>query len=321
MKALVLQAPKQRPTFSEHPQPVAGSGEVIVDLVAAALNHRDLYITQGSYPGVRTPVVLGSDGVGRLNGRRVILQPGLGWGALESHQSRDYTILGTPADGTFAEQLALPRENVLDCPDYLTDVEAAALPLAGLTAYRALMVRGAAQAGETVLVTGAGGGVASLTIAFAVALGCRVIVTSSREDKIAFAKTLGAVGGVRYTDEDWVTQLKELTGGVDVVVDGAGGEGFSQLVSVMKPGGRMAFYGGTRGTFGPISPQALFWKQITLAGSTMGSPADFAAMLSFAERHQIRPTVDSVRPLAEGNAALDRMAAGEQCGKLVLQIA
>ncbi len=321
MKALVLQAPEQRPTFCEHPEPVAGSHEVVIDLLAAALNHRDLYITRGQYPGVRTPVVLGSDGVGMHDGQRVIIQPGLDWGHDEAFQSKDYTILGTPVDGTFAERVVVPEANVRSCPSHLTDAEAAALPLAGLTAFRALKTRGAARAREVVLVTGAGGGVATFAIQFAVAMGCRVFVTTSSEEKLAFAKTLGAAGGVRYTEPDWVARLKEMTGGIDIVVDGAGGEGFSQLVAAMRPGGRMAFYGGTQGKFAPISPQALFWKQITIAGTTMGSPGEFVEMLGFVERHQIRPVVDSVRPLAEADTAFDRMAAGEQCGKLVLQIA
>ena len=316
-----MSAAETRPRLQEDwPDPEPADGEVLVELRAAALNRRDLYITQGLYPGVRTPVILGSDGVGALDGKRVLLQPGLDWGNDEAAQSRAYTILGTPRDGTFAEAIAVPSVNVYACPDYLSDEEAAAMPLAGLTAYRALMNRGRARAGDTVLVTGAGGGVASFVIQFAVALGCRVLATSSSDDKLAFAKTLGAEAGVRYTDDDWVEQVKRVSGGIDVVVDGAGGEGFSQLITAMNPGGRMSFYGGTRGQFGAISPQALFWKQLTLAGSTMGSPTEFASMLSFAEAHQIKPVVDSVRPLAELNDAIDRMDAGAQRGKLVVTL-
>lgn len=320
MLAQVIQGLKERPTLQEWPWPTVKAGEVIVQLRAAALNHRDLYITQGLYPGVRPPVVLGSDGVGMVDGRRVVIQPGLDWGGREDVQSEQYTILGNPRDGTFAEAVRLPMDSIYPCPGYLSDAEAAALPLAGLTAYRALLTRGAAKAGETVLVTGAGGGVASVAIQFATALGCQVMVTTSTSEKLAFAKTLGAQAGVNYQDSDWLDQLKVLSGGIDVVVDGAGGEGFGQLINLMNPGGRMVFYGGTRGKFPPISPQALFWKQLTLAGSTMGSPREFAAMLGFAETHQIKPTVDSVRPLSDLNDALDRMHIGEQRGKLVLSI-
>ncbi len=317
---MILETPRTRPVLREQPMPTPGPAEVRVDLLAAALNHRDLFITQGQYPGVRTPVVLGSDGVGMLDGQRVLIQPGLDWGPRMDVQSAEYAILGTPHDGTFAETIAVPRANVYACPDYLSDAEAAALPLAGLTAYRALFNRGAALPGETVLVTGIGGGVATLAVQMAAAYGCRVMVTSSSDDKLAFAKTLGAEAGVRYTDPDWIEQLEELSGGIDVVVDGAGGEGFSQLIRIMRPGGRIAFYGGTRGKFAPISPQAIFWKQITLAGSTMGSPQEFELMLKFVQAHQIRPVVDSVRPLAELNDALDRMEAGAQRGKLVVSI-
>ncbi len=318
MNAQVLQAPKQRPVLTKVETPLAAPGEVVIDVLAAGVNHRDLYITQGLYPAVKTPVVLGSDAVGMLEGRRVLVQPGLNWGDDESHQAEDYEVLGMPRNGTFAEQLAVPLDNVFDCPDYLSNEEAAALPLAGLTAYRALFTRAAAKAGDTVLVTGAGGGVATFAIQFAVAAGCAVYVTSSSEAKIAFAKTLGAQGGVRYTDEEWVAQLRKQTLGFDAVVDGAGGAGLAALVKLMNPSGRVAFYGGTTGNIPNLNPQLMFWRQLTLAGSTMGSPREFGKMLAFCSEHSIRPVVDSVRPLAELNAALDRMQAGAQQGKLVL---
>ena len=182
------------------------------------------------------------------------------------------------------------------------------------------MTRACAKTGDTVIVTGAGGGVALFAVQFAVAHGCRVFVTSSSDEKIAFAKTLGAEGGVRYTEPDWDKQLKSLTGGVDAVVDGAGGEGFARLSKLMKPGGRMAFYGGTAGKIPGLSPQVLFWRQVTIAGSTMGSPREFGAMLNFVTEHEIRPVVDSVRPLEELGDALDRMKGGKQRGKLVLKV-
>ena len=318
LKAMVMTALMQRPQLQDIQPPRAAPGEVVVDLLAAALNHRDLYITQGLYPGVQVPIVLGSDGVGVHQGQRVLIQPGLKWGEREDVQGADYEILGMPHDGTFAEAIAVPQDNLFACPAYLTDEQAAALPLAGLTAYRALFVRGQAQQGETVLVTGAGGGVAIMAVQLAVAAGCKVFVTSSSLAKVAFAKTLGAQGGVIYTHEDWIVDLKSISGGLDVIIDGAGGAGFSQLVPLVQPGGRMVFYGGTQGKFAPMSPQTLFWRQISMFGSTMGSPRDFAAMVGFAEAHQIKPVVDSVRPLAELNDALDRMAAGKQQGKLVV---
>ncbi len=318
MKAMVLNAVGEKPVLTEVDLPQVKDGEVIVKLKAAALNHRDVYITQGLYPAIKTPTILGSDGVGELDGARVVLLPGLKWGDREDVQALDYEVLGMPHDGTFAEYIAIPKASVYPCPVHLSDAEAAAFPLAGLTGWRALMTRASAKTSDTVMVTGAGGGVATMVIQLAVALGCDVYVSSSSAEKIAFAKTLGTKGGVNYTEDNWIAELKEMTGGLDVVVDGAGGEGFSKLSKLMKPGGRMAFYGGTRGTIPKLNPQILFWRQITIAGSTMGSPSEFAAMLDFVSKHKIHPVVDSVRPLAELPAALDRMDAGQQRGKLVV---
>ena len=320
MRAMVMEELGRRPAMTTVPDPSPGDGEVLVRLRAAALNRRDLYITQGLYPGVRVPVVLGSDGVGDYDGRRVLIEPGIGWGDREDVQHADYEVLGMPRDGTFAEAVAVPRANVHDCPAHLTDAEAAALPLAGLTAFRALFTRASAKTGDAVLVTGAGGGVATFAIQFAAAAGCRVYVTSGSADKIAAAEALGAAGGVNYRDDDWPERLRALAGGLDCVVDGAGGPGFTALTKLMRPGGRMAFYGGTTGKIPALSPQLLFWRQLTLAGSTMGSPREFARMLAFVTRHELRPVVDSVHPLGELDAALDRMAAGAQRGKLVLDV-
>ena len=320
MKAQVLHAVGEYPRLLEVPETQVPDNWTLVRLKAAALNHRDLYMVQDLYPGMQLPCILGSDGVGHVDGRRVVLLPGLYWGNDERVQSSRYEVLGMPSAGTFAEYIALPHENIYDCPSHLSDTEAAALPLGGLTAYRALFTRGQANPGETVVVTGAGGGVALFAIQFAVAHGCKVYVTSSSEEKIAFAKTLGALGGVNYRDANFTKQLKQLTGGVDVVVDGAGGEGLAQLTKIMNPAGRLAFYGGTTGKIPALSPQLMFWRQLTLAGSTMGSPREFAAMLELVRKHKLRPVVDSVRPLAELGDALKRMEAGEQRGKLVVSI-
>ena len=161
---------------------------------------------------------------------------------------------------------------------------------------------------------------ASFAIQFAVAAGCRVFATSSTSSKIAFAKTLGAEACINYQDEDWIDQLNQATGGIDVLVDGAGGPGFSALSKLVKPAGRMTFYGGTRGKIPDLSPQLLFWRQITVSGSTMGSPAEFNAMLQFVSKHKIRPVVDSVRPLHELEDAIKKMEGGVQQGKLVVSI-
>ena len=318
---MVLEQRGGEPAVGEWPEPEAGAGEVKVRLRAAALNHRDVWITRGKYPGVAPPVVLGSDGVGELADQRVLINPALDWGEREDTQGPDFSILGNPRDGTLAEYVVVPEENVLACPDHLSDAEAAALPLAGLTAWRALVTRAAAKTGDAVLVTGAGGGVASFAIQFAVARGCRVYVTSSSEDKLAAARALGAEGGVDYTQEGWGKRLGKMSGGIDAVVDGAGGPGFAELTRSLNPAARVAYYGGTAGAWEGLTPQHTFYKQITLAGTTMGSPREFAAMLAFVAEHRLPPVVDSVRPLSSAGEAFARMAAGEQTGKLVLQIA
>ncbi len=321
MRAAVFREQGRNPEIEEWPEPEAGSGEVKVAVRAAALNHRDVWIVRGKYPGVAPPVVLGSDAVGELDGRRVVINPALFWGDREDMQSDRFEILGNPRAGTFAEYTVVPRENVFDCPEHLTNAEAAALPLAGLTAYRALFTRASAKTGETVLVTGAGGGVSSFTIQFAVAAGCRVFVNSSSEEKIEESKELGVEGGVLYTEADWAKQLKELIGGgIDAVVDGAGGAGVAAIAKLLNPAGRIAFYGGTAGPVPELSPQALFYKQATLAGTTMGSPREFAAMLDFVSEHEIQPVVDSVQPLERVGRAFERMAAGKQHGKVVLSL-
>ena len=321
MRAVVLMEGGVAPEVLEWPEPMPAEGEVKVRILAAALNHRDVWITQGAYPGVAPPVVLGSDGVGEVDGARVLINPALHWGPREDTQGPDFEILGNPRDGTFAEYTCVPAENIYGCPDHLTDAEAAALPLAGLTAYRALFTRAAAKTGDRVLVTGAGGGVSSFAIQFAVAHGCEVYATSSSEEKIAAAVALGAVGGERYTEAGWGRRIRERSGGIDVVVDGAGGPGFAEALRALRPAARVAYYGGTAGGWEGVTPQATFYKQVTLAGTTMGSPSEFAAMLALVKRHQLRPVVDSVRPLAEAADAFARMAAGEQRGKLVLQVA
>lgn len=295
--------------------------QVKVDIRAAALNHRDLWITKGMYPGIRPGIVLGSDAVGLVEGRRVIINPGLDWGSNEAVQSDSFRVLGMPDHGTFAEHIVIDRRYVYDCPPYLTDEEAAALPLAGVTAYRVLFARCGAKAGDKVLISGIGGGVALMAAQMAIAQGCEVWVTSGSEEKIQKAISLGAAGGVNYKADDWSKKLYGLTeGGVDVVIDSAGGEGFQHFIKLCKPGARIGFYGATLGKFQNLNPQLMFWRQISLLGSTMGSDRDFADMLAFVEKYELRPVVDSVYSLADHEAAFGRMEAGDQFGKIVLEV-
>lgn len=333
MKALVLEGVGQPLRWLDVDEPTAGAGEAIVALEAAALNHRDLWIQKGQYAGLRFPIVPGSDGCGKVRavgdgvdkawlGQRVIINPALDWGADAVTQSPRFRILGLPDDGTFAERVAVPAGNLAAAPAHLDPIHAAALPLTGLTAYRALFSRARLQPGERVLVTGVGGGAALIGLQFAVAAGATVHVTSGSDAKLARARGLGAADGVNYRQPDWARTLKTQVGGegFHVILDSAGADGFGELIDLAAPGGRIVFFGATCGNPPGLDLRRVFWKQLSILGSTMGSPADFAAMTRFVEEHGITPVADTVFPLAEGNAALAAMDATEQFGKIGLTI-
>jgi len=322
MKALVLNEVKQPLVLQERPSLKASEGQVIVKLKAAALNRRDYWITQGLYPGIRCPVVLGSDGAGTADFKQmdVIINPGYNWGSRQEAQGGDFKILGMPDDGTFAEQIAVPQEQLFGKPEHLSFEQAAALPLAGLTAYRALFKQGMLQNSQTVVVTGIGGGVACIALQLAVAAGATVIVTSSSQAKIGKALAMGAAAGFLYTAEDYASQVKAEFGPVHLIIDGAGGDGYGQLIEMASPGGRIVSYGITAGPSTQLELRKLYFRQLHLVGSTMGSPEDFAAMLDMVGRHKIQPVVDEVFALSEGNKALEKMNVSSQFGKLVLRV-
>ena len=320
MNALVLHALHQPLRFQEAPEPVPQPGEALVRLHAAALNRRDWWITQGQYSKIQLPVVLGSDGAGEYRNKPVVINPSLDWGDDPRFQGKNYHILGLPENGTFAQYVRVPRANLAPKPEHLSWEQAAALPLAGLTAYRVLFTRCRLRAGERVLVTGVGGGVALMVLQLAAAAGADVWVTSGSSEKIEKAMHLGAMGGANYRETGWDTQLKNDTGGFDVVIDSAGGDGFAQLLPLCKPGARIGVYGGSLGKINGLSPQILYWKQISILGSTMGTAAEFRRMLNFVAKHRIVPVVDSVFALADGNAAMQRIGEAGQFGKVVLKI-
>jgi NADPH:quinone reductase-like Zn-dependent oxidoreductase len=309
--------------------PVPAAGEVRVRVQAAALNHRDVWIKTGQYAGLKWPVIPGSDGAGTVDavgdgvspawiGRDVIVNPSFGWGDDARAQGREFSILGLPRDGTLAEQIAVPAVQVAAKPAHLGWAEAAALPLAGLTAWRALFARAQVRAGERVLVSGIGGGVALFALQFARAAGAHVWVTSSAPEKIARAVALGAKGGFDYRKPGWAAEAVQATGGFDVIVDSAGGDGFEQLIDAAAPGGRIVFFGATRGN-PPVMPmRKVFWRQLTLLGTTMGSPADWAAMTEFVEAQRLQPVVGAMFPLARAAEAFGLMERGEQFGKIVV---
>jgi zinc-binding alcohol dehydrogenase/oxidoreductase len=315
------------------PDPQAGPGQVVVRLRAAALNHRDLYICRGQYAGLRFPIIIGSDGTGEVAaagpgvtgvaaGAPVVIFPTLDWGDDPRAFGPKFRILGLPDNGTFAEQVAVPAQNVLPRPEGLSDEEAAAIPLAGLTAYRAVVTRGRVQRGESVLVLGIGGGVATFALLIAKHAGARVLVTSGSDAKIERAKALGAAAGFNYKTSDWVKEAREATGGQgpDLIIDGTGGQTFERAIDAARPGGRVVSYGATTGNVPELTMRRIFWKQLDILGTTMGTLDDFRGMLALFGRNGLRPVVDRVFSLAEAGAALRHMAHAEQFGKIVLRI-
>lgn len=335
MQALQLDAIHQPATVREIPTPAPAAGEILVKLHAAALNYRDIWIQKGQYAGLRLPCTLGADGAGEVAahgenvpadapavGTRVLINPGLRWGDNPRAQAKDFVVLGMPDPGTFAEYITLPARYIRPLPAHLSFEQGAALPLAGLTAYRAAFSRAQVQPGERVLVTGAGGGVALMAVQLCIARGAEVWVTSGSDEKIARAQALGARGGISYKAENWAKTLVQQAGGAfDVIIDSAAGAAFNSLLDAAAPGGRIVFYGGTLGNIPNVPPAKVFWKQLSILGSSMGSEQDFDDMLALVTEKSLVPMVDEVFPLAEGEAALRHLESGSQFGKVVLKIA
>jgi NADPH:quinone reductase-like Zn-dependent oxidoreductase len=253
-------------------------------------------------------------------GRHVIIDPSSDWGADESAQGPSFRLLGLPADGTYAELVKVPVEQLHAKPPQLSFEEAAALPLATVTAYRALVTRGQIRRGEIVVVTGIGGGVATAALRIALHLGAQVWVTSGADDKLDAAAAHGAAGGVNHRSADWPAALIARIGErPDIVIDGAGGDTFNKSLDLLKPGGRLVSYGATTGAAPQVEVRRIFWKQLNVLGSTMGTRDDFAAMVALVH-DGLRPIVDRVLPLADAAGAHRRMEQGEQFGKIVLKI-
>ncbi|MEP6794549.1 MAG: medium chain dehydrogenase/reductase family protein [Saprospiraceae bacterium] len=296
-------------------------GDAYVRLKAAALNKRDYWITKGKYPGLVFPLILGSDGAGIIGDREVIIDPSINWGDDNRHFGPGFKIIGMPDNGTLAEYVKVHEVNLYDKPSHLSWTEAAALPVAGVTAYRAMFTRGKAQKGERMLITGIGGGVATMSLLFGVASGIETWVTSSSDDKIEMAIRHGAKGGVNYKMDNWDKNLGQQVGQkFDIVIDGAGSPTFSKLLPLMNSSGRMVIYGGTAGNINELSPQRIFWKHLDILGSTMGSPDDFRRMVDLVNEYKIRPIISHTFSLAEANEAIALVGRGEQFGKVCISI-
>jgi NADPH:quinone reductase-like Zn-dependent oxidoreductase len=330
MKAAILRG-VQELCVDTVANPHAAPGEVVVRLHAAALNHRDVWIKQGAYAGLRFPVVPGSDGAGVVTevgpgvddswlGREVIINPALDWGHDPRTQEPRFTILGLPRDGTLAEYISIPATQLAPKPAHLDWVEAAALPLAGLTAFRAVFSRAHLKAHEKVLISGIGAGTALFALQFAAAAGAVPCVTSSSEEKLRKAHDLGAKAGAIYTKTGWAREFGEHHGPFDVIIDSAGGPGFGDLVDLAANGGRIVFFGATCGNPPELPMRKLFWKQLSLLGTTMGSPTEFQMMTAYVARHAIHPVVSHRFPLDRVDEAFALMEAGGQFGKIVVEI-
>jgi zinc-binding alcohol dehydrogenase/oxidoreductase len=336
MKALVITDKNTPLIVQELADLKAGPGEAIVRIHAASLNHRDVWIQKGQYAGLRYPIVPGSDGAGVVveavqdqnaasrgdwMGKEVIINPALLWGQASAYQDpKFFRILGLPDNGTLAQFVKVPVGNLFEKPAFLSFEEAAALPLAGVTAYRASMTRAQVQAGEKVLITGIGGGVALFAFQFALAAGAQIYVTSGSDEKLDKAMAMGATGAVNYKKADWVQTLRDLAGGFDVTIDGAGGDGINDLLDLAAPGSRVVLYGATRGNPSNLVARRIFWKQLNVLGSTMGSPDDFEAMAGFIKKYTLRPVVDRIFEFEEGEAAFRWMEEEKQFGKIVVKI-
>jgi len=314
----------------ETPRP--GAGEILVRVKRAAFNRRDVFITQNLYPGIVLPRTLGSDGCGEVAalgegasgfapGAAVVIDPDLGWNSDGRLPEAPGAILGMPTDGTFAQYVVVPAQNVYAKPKGLSDDEAASIPLAGLTAYRATFTRGRITSDDVVFIPGAGSGVQTFVLLYAKHVGARTIVTTGSDEKAERAKALGADVAINYrTDPDWHKSVRKAAGGggPSLVIDSTGGETLAKALDIARPGARVVIYGGTQGD-ATIKPFSIFWKHLDVLGTSMGAASDFRAMLALFETG-LRPVVDRVFAMDDSVAAAERVLAGDQFGKVVLSI-
>ncbi|MBS1486293.1 MAG: zinc-binding dehydrogenase [Bacteroidetes bacterium] len=330
MKALVLTAPGQI-EMKDIPTPVLTAGRVLVKIKAVALNRRDAWIREGKYPNIKTGMIMGSDGAGVVEnvfddahkewiGKEVLINPNIDWGANPEVQSSRYTILGMPVDGTFAEYISVPADRLHHKPFHLDMLQAASLPLCGLTAFRALFRKGELRAGQNVLISGFGGGVAQFAFHFAKAAAANVYVTSGSDSKLEKAMKLGAKGGYNYKNQIKYDDLWKTKGGFDLIIDSAGGDQINNFIKILRPSGKIVFYGATNGVPSKLDLYRMFWNQLSLLGSTMGNDQEFDEMLVFVSKHQIRPVVDSIRPFSKLAESFADIAKPDKIGKIVFQV-
>jgi zinc-binding alcohol dehydrogenase/oxidoreductase len=315
----------------EYKRPKPIKDQVLIRLKYAALNHRDLWLMEEQAHHFPQGIILGSDGAGVIEdvgddadpllvGGEVVINPSLDWGANPVVQGDAFRILGFPDNGTFAEYIAISKKYIFEKPEHLSFEESAAVPLSGLTAYRALFTKARLRANEKVLITGVGGGAALWALQFCLAYKARVYVTSGSDEKIARAKELGALDGYNYKDPEWAQKAEKEAGGFDIIIDSAGGNQFGKFIDLSRPGARIVNFGKTAGNITDIATRVLYWKQISILGTTMGTRDEFLSMLHFVESRNIKPVLDKSFPLAKINEAFERMSSANQFGKITLEI-
>lgn len=327
--------------FGEVTRPEIEPDEVLVEVKAAALNRLDLWVLEG-WPGLKLkmPHVMGSDGAGIIAdvganvsgwqvGDRVAVNPTVGrdddyFGRRGLDNMCDnFTILGEHVDGFFAEYTAVPARNLLKMPDHASFVAAAAASLVFVTAWHSLITRGRLQAGESILIVGAGGGVNTAAIQIAKMAGAGPIyVVGSSKEKLAKARDLGADVLINRQEENWGKAIFKATNrmGVDVVVDNVGAATFATSLRALKRGGRLLTVGNTSGPTFELDNRFIFGKHLSIIGSTMGTSADYETVMGLIFDGRLHPVIDTIHPLAQGKAALQQLAKGDVSGKLVLEI-
>lgn len=331
MKAVLFKGKDYPLSVEEVKKPTPIKDQVLIKLKYAAINHRDLWLVKEQAQHFPNGIILGSDGVGTIEdvgedtdpllvGAEVVINPSLEWGNNIMVQGDSFKILGFPDNGTFAEYIVISRKYIFEKPEHLSFAETAAVPLSALTAYRALFSKARLRAREKVLITGIGGGAALWALQFAASYQARVYVTSSLEEKINKAKSMGAIGGFNYKDPEWAANAQKESGGFDIIIDSAGGDQFPKLLDLALPGGRIVNFGRTAGKISEVSIHTLYWKQLSIYGTTMGTRDEFLSMLDFLESRNIKPVIDKIYPLAQVTDAFQRMEQGDQFGKIVLEI-
>jgi len=343
LKAVVVPrygGPEVLELVTNYPDPVPGPDQVVVRVHATSLNHLDLFVREG-IPALKLtlPHILGCDAAGDIAevgsdvtdievGERVVVNPGISCGRCEfcltgeDSLCVEYRILGEHLPGAYAEKVAVPARNVLRIPTDLEYSAASAAPLAFMTAWRMLVTRARVRPGEDVLVLGAGSGVSTAAIQVAKLAGCTVFTTSSSDEKLRKAKALGADVLINYKTMPWSKAVWELTGkrGVDVIVDHVGEATFKDSVRTLRRGGRVVVPGATTGATLELDARYLFWRQLSVLGSTMANQREFEEVMKLVFMGRLKPVVDRVFPLAKAREAHEHLARGDQFGKVVLAV-